>query len=77
MTTLETLNTIFRDFFENDSLDITRETTAADIKGWDSLAHINLIITIENEFSVKFAIGELQMLQNVGQMADLIESKTA
>ncbi len=77
MTTQDKLNTIFQDFFEQDDLTLSRDTTASDISGWDSLAHINLIMTVENEFGIKFAIGELQSLQNVGQMIDLIEKKTA
>lgn len=77
MTTHDKLNGIFQDFFEQDDLTISRDTTASDISGWDSLAHINLIMTVENEFGIKFAIGELQSLQNVGQMLDLIKKKTA
>jgi acyl carrier protein len=46
------------------------------VEGWDSLAHINIVVAIEKKYRVKFALGELQDLKNVGEMADLILKKT-
>ncbi|MGE3610892.1 MAG: acyl carrier protein [Bacteriovoracaceae bacterium] len=66
-----------KDVFENHSLNITESTTAEDVDEWDSLTHISLIEVIEKKFKVKFALGELLKLQNVGQMADLILKKLA
>jgi len=66
---------ILRRVFNNDSLEVTRETNANDIEEWDSLTHITLIGETEQEFKVRFALGELQKLKNVGDMTDLIESK--
>ena len=41
----------------------------------DSLEHINLVNAMEEEFGVKFTMGEIVALKNVGEMADLIISK--
>ena len=70
------LGSIFKDIFDEEDLEINDKTTAEDIEDWDSLAHINLVVAIEKEFSVKFALGELQALQNVGDMVGLIIKKT-
>jgi acyl carrier protein len=67
---------IFRDIFDDEKLVIRRETSAKDIDAWDSLAHINLVMAVEKEFGIKFALGELQDLRNVGDMLDVIEKKT-
>ena len=75
MTTMETLDEIFRQVFDDPSIVLKRETTADDIDEWDSLSHINLVIAVENRFKIKFALGELQTLKNVGDMVDLIEKK--
>jgi acyl carrier protein len=75
MTTLEKLNPIFRQVFEDDDIIVKRETTADDIDAWDSLSHINLVMAIEMEFKIRFALGELQSLKNVGHLADLIDKK--
>ena len=69
------LNGIFRQVFDDDAIVITRETTSSDIDGWDSLSHMNLVIAVEMAFKVKFALGELQTLKNVGDMIDLIARK--
>ncbi len=66
---------IFRDVLDNDGIILNRETTAADVEGWDSLAHINLIVAIEKEFKIKFDLMELKPLQNVGELFDLIQRK--
>jgi acyl carrier protein len=56
---------------------IERSSNAETVEGWDSLAHINLISAIEREFKIKFALGELESLKNVGDMIDLMAKKLA
>ncbi len=75
MDTLARVTPIFHQVFEDDSIVIKRETTADDVDAWDSLSHINLVIAIEMEFNIRFALGELQTLKNVGEMCDLIDKK--
>ncbi len=75
MDTLERVTPIFHQVFEDDSIVIKRDTTADDVDAWDSLSHINLVIAIEMEFNIRFALGELQTLKNVGEMCDLIDKK--
>ena len=72
---LERLQPIFRDVLDDQNLVITRASNGRNVEGWDSLAHINLIASIEQDLGVRFALGELQDLQNVGDMIDLIERK--
>ena len=66
---------IFRDIFDEDNMVIKDKTTSDDIEEWDSLNHINLVSAIEKEFKVKFALGELIELKDVGSMIDLIAAK--
>jgi acyl carrier protein len=47
------------------------------VDDWDSLAHINLVTSIEKRYKIKFALGELQELKDVGDMIDLINLKIA
>ena len=75
METLEILNSIFRQVFDDDSLVVTRATSAKDIEEWDSLSHLNLVMAVEQRFGIKIALGELRSLKNVGEMADLIAKK--
>jgi len=67
---------IFRDIFRDKSLAIHTETSAKDIEGWDSLAHITLIVAIEKKFGIKFKLAELQEFRNVGDILALVKTKT-
>ena len=69
---LEKLNEVIQDVFDDDSIQITEDTVAADIDGWDSLMHITLIGTVEDEFDIKFAMKDVVSMKNIGQMVDLI-----
>ncbi|MCU1322769.1 MAG: putative acyl carrier protein [Acidobacteriaceae bacterium] len=74
---LSELQEIFRDVFDQEDLGLTRESNASTIEDWDSLAHVNLVTSIEKRYRIKFALGELQGLKNVGDMIDLIQVKLA
>lgn len=68
----EKLTEVFRDVFDDGSITLSDETTAADIEDWDSLTHITLLATVEEEFGMKFSMKAVQGMQNVGEMVDLI-----
>jgi acyl carrier protein len=68
---------IFRDMFEDSKLTIGPKTMAKDIEGWDSLAHIQLLVAIEKAFEIRFNTGEVAGIANVGEMVELIVSRTA
>ena len=72
---LPELQEIIRSVFDQPDLVITRETNASNVDGWDSLAHINLVAAIESKFKIRFALGELEDLKNVGDLQDLTETK--
>ena len=61
---------------DDDELILTRELTAKDVPGWDSLSHIRLLVTIERRFNIKFTLPEVRELKNVGELTDLIQLKT-
>jgi acyl carrier protein len=72
---LEELQDIFRDVLDQPDLVLTRESNASTVADWDSFNHVVLVGAIERKYKVKFGLGELQRLKNVGDMIDLIETK--
>jgi len=68
---------IFQDIFDDDELVIQDTTNADDIEDWDSLAHVNIIVAIEQEFEISFALGEIDVLKDVGELLRLIEKKAS
>ena len=69
------LTAIFRDVFDDETIVLTPETTAADIADWDSAAHVGLTVAIEEKMKIKFKSSELESLHNVGHLVGLIEYK--
>ena len=68
----EKLTKIFQEYFDDDAIELNEATTADDIEDWDSLEHINLIVTIEKQFNMKFSMGEVTTMKNVGEMVTII-----
>ena len=71
----EGLNEIFRDVFDDEDITVNASTTSEDIEDWDSLEHINLIVAVEKKFGMKFSMGEVTTMKNVGEMAEIIKSR--
>ena len=69
------LTEIFRDVFDEDSIEVTPKLSADDVDGWDSLTHIRLILTVEKAFKIKFSTSEIGKLENVGDLVALIQGK--
>lgn len=71
----EQLNEIFEDVIDEGPVNLTETTRSGDIEGWDSLTHIQLIVTIEKAMNIKFTSEEMISWKNVGEMVDCILSK--
>jgi len=73
--TYDRLTRALRDTFESEALVATPELTARMVEGWDSLGNVRLFVELETVFGVRFNATEIASLENVGQLADLIEKK--
>ncbi|MCI8385307.1 MAG: acyl carrier protein [Acutalibacter sp.] len=69
------LNRVFQEVFDDRTIRVTPQTTADDIEDWDSLEHITLISAVEREFRMKFKMGEISSMKNVGEMAQIIAQR--
>jgi acyl carrier protein len=73
----ERLTEVFRDILDAPGLVIGDATTAKDVEGWDSIAHVSLIVAVEKAFRVRFTTKEVKALANVGDFIRLIERRAA
>lgn len=71
------LKPLFRAAFPDADIEAIRpETTADDVFGWDSMAHVTLIVSIEEEFGIMFEPEEVTGFENVGELVALVGKKT-
>jgi len=75
MSTLDDLNQVFQEVFDDETLIVAPATTANEVDGWDSLSHVNLIMAVESRFKIRFTNKELLTFKNVGDLLRVIESK--
>ena len=69
---LAKLTAVFRDVFDDDDLILTEATTRDDVEGWDSLANINIVVSIEDEFNISFSMDNIVDIKTVGDLADVV-----
>jgi acyl carrier protein len=70
------LTEVFHQVFDDDVV-LTPELTADQVDGWDSLAHVRLLLSVERKFQVKISPPEAARLKKVGDLLELLERKCA
>lgn len=69
------LEEIFCDILDEDSLEITEETSQENLEDWDSLTHVTLFAVLEDEFSIHFSVEEMAKGTSVAVLLDYLEAK--
>lgn len=70
---LDRIQDVVRDELDDDAIVLTSDTKASDVDGWDSLAHVRIVIAIESEFGLRFDTSDITSLKNVGDLVRLVE----
>lgn len=73
---IQDLQSIFAEVLEQQDFTLTRNSTADDVPGWDSLAHLEIIEVVQRRYKIKFSLTDLEQLHNAGDLADLVLAKT-
>jgi acyl carrier protein len=73
----ERLKEIVQDVLGDDQLELDERTTAKDVPGWDSLAHINIMVSVESEFGVSFSTDQLSRFRDLGELQDFLHRRSA
>ncbi len=67
---------ILREVFDRDDIEATPTLAADQVEGWDSFKQVEILIAVQEEFSVKFSSRELDSLKNVGDLVHIVVAKT-
>jgi acyl carrier protein len=71
---LAELTEVFREVFDDDTIELRPEMTADDIEGWDSMQNIRLMLTIERKFDLRLPSTKVGNLKNVGDLTELVRT---
>jgi acyl carrier protein len=74
---LEQVSQIVGDTIDVEGLALQPGMTASDVAGWDSLAHVQIMVAIERAFGIRFRTGEMTSIANVGDLVKRIEVRLA
>jgi acyl carrier protein len=61
--------------FDDDSLVLSDTTRASDVSGWDSLAHVNFMFSVETDFGVQFTEDEFVGFEDIGELETMLANK--
>jgi acyl carrier protein len=70
------LDQIFQDLLKLTPGSIKDDISMADISLWDSLHHMELILTIEEKFGIELSFDEISKMQNIGEIRKIVAEKT-
>ena len=77
MTSLDRVARIFSDVFAVDSESVTLETTPDDVLKWDSLGHMNLVASLEQEFKIRFEVDDVMEMIDVSKIVEILAARGA
>ncbi len=66
------LEKIVSNILRKEKISLSMDMTAPDVEGWDSLNHVQILFTIEEELGIQFPINEIQNLNTIGDLVKLM-----
>ena len=71
--TLGWITQIVQDELDSDDVQLAMDTLPGTVEGWDSLAHVGIIVAIEKRVGRQFTVEQIDGLQNVGDLVRLAQ----
>lgn len=70
------LGEIFAELFGADeAVKINENSQAKDVRGWDSMSHMELLSRVEEKFGIEFSYRDIASLDRVGDITDCVQKK--
>ena len=67
------LEEIVSSILRRENISLSIDMTAPDVEGWDSLNHVQILFTIEQELGIQFPINEIQNLNTIEDLVNLMK----
>lgn len=72
---LEIINQIFKFVFEDETLEVSEETSMEELQSWDSLKQLQLVCCLEEAYQVRFSMQEIIRIRSVKEMVQLLKKR--
>lgn len=69
---LDRIQAVIRQEVKDRSLVVDENTRAPEVSGWDSLAHVQIVVAVEKAFGIRLKASEVDRLENVGSLVDIV-----
>ena len=70
---LDQVRQIVADIFDVPIEDVTADSSSQSIESWDSLAHLNLVLSLEHAFGLRFTPDEIAELISVSAIVERVQ----
>ena len=77
MTTRDRLATVFEKAFGFDPQRFSLQLAPEDVPNWDSIGHMNLVASLEQEFNLQFEVDEIMEMSSPQKILDILKAKGA
>ena len=71
---VSTIIEIFQDILDVKKGTVSLKTASSDIDQWDSVATVNIIVALEEEFGIKFKLEDIQTVETVQDFVELVQA---
>ena len=69
------IQSIVRTVVNDNTIIVKMDSKATNVKGWDSLAHIRILVSVEKRYSIKFSLSEMQNIKDISAFVEAIKRK--
>lgn len=74
---LKEIEDIVRDVLGDSSIRLQVETSPMELDDWDSVAHVQIMVALENKYAIKFELRETQQWVDIRSIIGSVNSKLA
>lgn len=73
---IERIRKVFSETLLVDPNVLSLDSSTKNLRQWDSMKQVEIMMALEQEFGVKFKVSELVQLTSIGRILEILEKKT-
>ncbi len=73
MPTLAQVEQVVRDILGDEDVSLTLDTATTNVEGWDSLANVSIIFSLEEVFGVRLGDEVVAGFETVGELVAMVD----